>query len=43
MACGAPVVVTGGQFCAHDPVQVDVIPVSARKKYSVLPLAPTRI
>jgi len=28
---------------AHEPLHVDVVPVSARKKYTVLPFAPTRI
>jgi hypothetical protein len=34
-------VVKGGQFCAHDPL--DVAPASPRKRYRVLPSPPTRI
>src|SRR6185437_13090530 len=30
---------TGGQFCAHVPLQVDVVDVSGAKEYSVNPLA----
>jgi hypothetical protein len=36
-------VVKGGQFCAHDPLHVDSMRASPRKRYRVLPLAPTRI
>src|SRR6185437_13537275 len=30
---------TGGQFCAHVPLQLDVVDVSGAKEYSVNPLA----
>jgi hypothetical protein len=42
-AFGEPVVVRGGQACAHAPEQVDCVLVSASKRYRVFPFAPTRI
>jgi hypothetical protein len=42
VARGTPIVVKGGQFCAHEPLQVDIARVSPRKRYRVLPLLATR-
>jgi hypothetical protein len=30
---------TGGQYCAHDPLQLDLVAVSGAKEYTVKPLA----
>ena len=34
-----PAPVTGGQFCAHVPLQLDLVGVSGANEYSVKPLA----
>ena len=36
-----PEVSSGGQTCAHAPVQVDVVPVSASNRYSARPVPST--
>lgn len=41
-ALGFPVVVSGGQPCAHAPEQLDLFLLSAIHRYSVLPFGPTR-
>jgi hypothetical protein len=42
-ACGAPDVVSGGQSCAHSPLHVLDMPVSACQRYSVRPWESTSI
>src|SRR5579859_3018089 len=41
-ACGVPVTMSGGQAAAHAPEHADVPFLSARNRYRVRPLLPTR-